>query len=330
MVRTHRNVDHVGHRLRIERGTPIHAVTILAGVDAGGSYTEAAITDPSMGRVFRHRDRPSCLVEGRIADAALIIEQTVRGALSRSGSPHIDLLVIGAAGAGNPALQDELRSALSKTKIARAIHITTDAQLQLEAAFPTGEGIMVSAGTGSIALARDRNGIFHRAGGHGFRFGDEGSGYAIGRNAVQAALQAGDGRGSDTILVDLLRLETGTNDQKAFVLWTRDTTRPNVADLSSVVMLACQAGDNTARQIIEAAAEELVAHVLALTPYLATKGATRIAMAGGLLDHDTPLRTHTVSRLITVIPNLDLSPSSIDAISGALHMARRLTAHASD
>ncbi len=300
-------------------------MTVLAGVDAGGSYTEAAIIDPSKARVFRHRDKPSCLVEGRIGHAALTIEQTIRGAMSRSGSTHIDMLVIGAAGAGNPALRDQLRSTLSKTKIARAIHITTDAELQFEAAFPTGEGIMVSAGTGSIALARDSNGLLHRAGGHGFRFGDEGSGYAIGRHAVQAALQAADGRGSDTILVDMLRVETETNDQNAFVLWTRETTRPNVADLSSVVMLACQSGDNTAGQIIERAAEELVAHVLALTPYVATKGPTRIAMAGGLLDHDTPLRTHTVSRLITVIPNLDLSPSPIDAISGALHMARRLT-----
>ena len=95
-------------------------------------------------------------------------------------------------------------------------------------------------------------------------------------------------------------------------------------------MLACQSGDITAGQIIESAAEELVAHVLALTPYLATKGATRVAMAGGLLDHDTPLRTHTVSRLITAVPNLDLSPSRIDAISGALHMARRLTVSAID
>ena len=119
------------------------------------------------------------------------------------------MLVVGIAGAGDPELRARPTHELVELGLASAIQVVADAELQLEAAFSRLQpGIVVVGGTGSIALARDAHGTIHRSGGLGFRFSDEGGGYDIGRAAVQAVLQAADGRGPQTILTDLLYLET--------------------------------------------------------------------------------------------------------------------------
>ena len=60
--------------------------------------------------------------------------------------------------------------------------------IALEAAFGSGPGVIVIAGTGSIAYGRNREGQTARAGGWGFAISDEGSGHWIGRTAVAAAI----------------------------------------------------------------------------------------------------------------------------------------------
>ena len=64
--------------------------------------------------------------------------------------------------------------------------------IALEAAFGSGPGVIVIAGTGSIAYGRNREGQTARAGGWGFAISDEGSGHWIGRTAVAAAIGAWD------------------------------------------------------------------------------------------------------------------------------------------
>src|SRR5207245_1423663 len=77
----------------------------------------------------------------------------------------------------------------------------TDAEASLATAFVGGPGILVSAGTGSIAYARDPGGRLHSSGGHGWQVGDEGGGYWLGRRALAAAARAHEGRGEATTLL---------------------------------------------------------------------------------------------------------------------------------
>src|SRR2546426_7691906 len=65
----------------------------------------------------------------------------------------------------------------------------------LATAFGTGPGILVNAGTGSIAYARDPAGELHRAGGDGWQLGDEGGGYLLGRGALDVPARPADGPG---------------------------------------------------------------------------------------------------------------------------------------
>src|SRR5690606_14413460 len=65
-------------------------------------------------------------------------------------------------------------------------------------------GVLLIAGTGSIVFAHDGNNRIVRSGGWGHRFGDEGSGYWIGKQAIESVLKMQDGRGENTLLAKLV------------------------------------------------------------------------------------------------------------------------------
>ena len=69
---------------------------------------------------------------------------------------------------------------------------------------PDQPGVVVIAGTGSIAYGRNERNQAARAGGWGYMLGDEGSGYWIGRAALRAVLREADRRGPATQLTGLL------------------------------------------------------------------------------------------------------------------------------
>ena len=106
--------------------------------------------------------------------------------------------MVGAAGAGREPEREELRKALRGENLAPTVVVTTDIEIALAAAFTDGPGIVVSAGTGSVAVGRDQAGKRHRIGGYGWQMGDEGSGYAIGRAALGAVSRAVDARSPKT------------------------------------------------------------------------------------------------------------------------------------
>ena len=93
---------------------------------------------------------------GRALASAGVIAEVVRYALSVAGRLTGDVLVVGAAGAGRELEQDELRKALRGENLATKVVVVTDIEIALEAAFADGPGIVVSAGTGSVAVGRDR------------------------------------------------------------------------------------------------------------------------------------------------------------------------------
>src|SRR5213594_1054343 len=175
---------------------------VLLGGDAGGSHCTVVIGAADL-TVLGRADGPAAAMKpGAAAASAAVLVETARRAAGLAG---VDLpaerAVIGAAGAGRPREQAELAAALVRTGLARQVRVVTDAEASLATAFAGGPGILVSAGTGSIAYARDPGGRLHSSGGHGWQVGDEGGGYWLGRRALAAAARAHDGRGEATTLL---------------------------------------------------------------------------------------------------------------------------------
>jgi N-acetylglucosamine kinase-like BadF-type ATPase len=296
---------------------------ILVGVDVGGSKTAVAVAKGPA--VIARATGPGAAVRpGRALQSAATILEAVRQALASAGALRADVLVIGAAGAGRQPERGELEQALRKDRVADRVVVVTDIEIALVAAFGDGAGIVVSAGTGSIAVGRDRNGALHRMGGYGWQMGDEGSGYAIGRAALGAVSRARDGRSPSTPLQHRLLGATRTTSFDELVSWAATASPAQVAALAPQVLEVAAAGDVVARGILDYAARELSQLAICLQPLLEDRERTPVALAGGLLDPDTPLRAVVLARLAEH-ETLSVVDAPIDAALGAITLAERET-----
>src|ERR1700733_7704143 len=98
-------------------------------------------------------------------------------------------------------------------------------------------GIVVIAGTGSIAYGRNAGGEAARAGGWGHMIGDEGSGYWIGREALAAVMRGADGRGPETGLTAEILAHFDVEDVSRLprIVYDRDVPRASVAAVGPIV-----------------------------------------------------------------------------------------------
>lgn len=292
---------------------------ILIGADVGGTKTAVAVSED--GQILGRADGPGGAVRpGRALVAATTITEVVRRALSAAGRLTADVMVVGAAGAGREPEREELRKALRAENIAPNVVVTTDIDIALAAAFDDGPGIVVSAGTGSIAVGRDRAGKRHRIGGYGWQMGDEGSGYAIGRAALGAVSRAVDARSPKTALSDRVLQATRSDDFDALVRWAATASPAEVAALAPHVLSIAANGDQLARGIVDYAARELSQLAICLLPKMELTPPVRVAVTGGLLAPDQPLRKTLLAKL-SEEPAFQTTDTPVDAVMGALRLA---------
>ena len=294
---------------------------ILVGADVGGSKTAVAVANGE--KVLARAAGPGAAVRpGRALQSAATIVEVVRQALASAGALRADVLVVGAAGAGRQPEQSELERALRTEQVAEKVVVVTDIEIALIAAFGDGPGIVVSAGTGSIAVGRDRSGTLRRMGGYGWQMGDEGSGYAIGRAALGAVSRARDGRSPTTPLQNRVLGATRTADFDELVSWAATASPAEVAALAPQVLEVATTGDVVARGILDYAARELSQLAICLKPLLSEQDRMPVALAGGLLDAVTPLRAAVLTKLAEH-DGLAVIDAPIDAAVGAIALAKR-------
>lgn len=292
---------------------------ILIGADVGGTKTAVAVSDGT--EILGRAQGPGAAVRpGRALASAGAIAETVRRALSEAGRLTGDVLVVGAAGAGREPERGELSTALRAEALADRVTVTTDIEIALAAAFADGPGIVVSAGTGSVAVGRDRTGRRHRLGGYGWQMGDEGSGYAIGRAALGAVSRAHDGRSPDTTLRERVLLVTRSSDFDALVRWAAGASPAEVASLAPHVLAVAAQGDRLAQGIADYAARELSQLAVCLVPVMDVDLPVEVAVTGGLLTPDQPLRQTLVDKLAE---DGSLRPvaTPVDPVVGAIRLA---------
>ena len=292
---------------------------ILIGADVGGSKTAVGVSEDEA--VLSRADGPGAAVRpGRALASAGMIAEVVRRALASVGRLSGDVLLVGAAGAGRDPERSELAKALRGENLASRVEVTTDVELALAGAFQTGPGIVVSAGTGSIAVGRDAKGARWRIGGYGWQMGDEGSGYAIGRSALGAVSRAHDGRSPRTALTDRVLAATRCADFDSVVRWAAAASPSEIASLAPHVLEIAAQGDLLAQGIADYAARELSQLAICLRPQLDAEAPIGVALTGGLLARDRPLRRAVLAKLKEE-PGLAPIDAPVDAVLGALRLA---------
>ena len=297
----------------------------LLGADAGGSHSTVVIGTADLTILGRADGPGSAMKPGGAAASAVVLAETARRAASQAGI-HLPVgrAVVGAAGAGRAQEQRELEAALVQTGLAQRVRVMADAEIALSTAFADGTGIIVSAGTGSIAYARDPAGQLHRAGGYGWQLGDEGGGYWLGRRALDVAARAQDGRGEGSTLLARLLGPLGLQTFDDLVRWTATATPAQVAALAPHVLNAAREGEVVAQRAVEDAARELVALELTLERYYPGTAPVPVAIAGGLLLAQSPLAAAFRARLAEQSQRARIVSNRVDTPVGALKLAAEM------
>ncbi|MDP3069459.1 MAG: BadF/BadG/BcrA/BcrD ATPase family protein [Opitutaceae bacterium] len=289
-------------------------MTCKIGIDGGGTKTECILVDAT-GAILARHVAPGCNpnVAGpeqaraivSTAIATLIAESRIENLSSKIS--HTCLFM-----AGLPAFWQEFAATL--TGLGR-VTAALDSLPTLELATGGAPGLVVHAGTGSFVAARSSDGAIHYAGGTGWRFGDPGSGYELGRRAIARALLELQGWLPPSRLGPAVRDHTqlGTAaDARAVTRYYYSHAEPNriIAALAPVVLRLAEEGDAVAREVAIESAGEL----LALANRVAEKLFPGVApatlptgLSGALLNHPVvagPLaaRTRLALQPITAAP----------------------------
>ncbi|HEV2175600.1 MAG TPA: BadF/BadG/BcrA/BcrD ATPase family protein [Terriglobia bacterium] len=265
----------------------------LLGIDGGGTKTTAAVGNARGAIAGRGSAGASNPTKVGLEAAGREILRAARAALRQAGVERggLDAVCLGLAGADRPDVRRPLLRWLRRAVPARAHLLTTDAAIALEAALGQRPGIIVIAGTGSIAYARDKQGRMLRAGGWGVPFGDQGSGYDLGRKGVSAALRAHDGEGPSTRLEAALCRALHLRDITQVVGRNLKPQEPQeIAALAPVVLDAARRGDPVARALCQEAASDLASLALTLLRRLGLASPISVVVAGGVFQSSLSLR----------------------------------------
>jgi len=299
---------------------------IFLGIDVGGSHTTVVVGDKAA-QVIARADGPGAAMRpgGAEASAAVIADTARRAAAAAAVTLPADAAMVGAAGAGREPEQRELSAALIAAQVARRVRVAGDSEIGLAAAFGDGPGILLNAGTGSIAFARSPDGRLHRAGGYGWQLGDEGGGYWLGRRALAAAARTTDDPNESSTLLERLLVALGLRHFDDLIRWTATATPAQVAALAPHVLNAAGEGEAVAQRAVREAAVELARLVNVLAHHFPSPDAVAVASVGGLLRTGSPLLRALHDVLATEMPRARLSDGPVDAPAAAVRLAAHLT-----
>lgn len=296
----------------------------IIGIDGGGTKTLALLADLSGKILARGVSGPCNYNTVGFNTACSALESAINRA--REDYPgEISALCLGLAGAGRKEDMERFENWAVKKFPETRVKVVSDAEILLMAGAPSGPALALVCGTGSIVFGRTVRGELIRAGGWGYLFGDEGSGYAIGQAALRAVMQAYDGRGPTTLLTELVLGQRGLSAPPEIVrnMYVVDSPHLEVASLSSVVEEAAGRGDGVAVAILEASAQELARTLAVIYPKLGASDSP-LAITGGTIIHGAHLKAAFQRACAALGLTFSVVRYLPEPAEGAVQLARKL------
>lgn len=290
----------------------------VAGIDGGGTKTLLLCKDLN-GKVLLSTKFGAFNINSIGLDAFLSMLDEIADTLNDLGNCRF--LCIGAAGVSN----EQMRLAVNQVLVRRGIlnfSLVGDHEIALEGAHKGGPGLAVISGTGSICFGKDQSGRIERSGGWGHLIGDDGSAYALGRDAFSACAKSIDGYGPTTVLVNLLRDKFGLSSRGDIIEYVYSGDKTRVAEVSKIVGEAYIFDDAIAQSIVRKNAVALAETALGVSKKLNLECAN-VALLGGLIDKDTPFRDEFIAALGRLNGNLKCIAPELSALEGAVMLAEK-------
>lgn len=299
----------------------------VLGIDGGGTRTRAVILNELGELVGSSVGGPSNYDDIGPDQTQKNLQETIKTAWEQAkvSQQPFDAAFFGMAGVTSDDDRRIVREITCALAVApdEVIRIHHDIRIALAGALAGRPGLVLITGTGSACYGVNDKGADWRSGGWGEMLADEGSGYWLGRKAMQAAVQAADGRGAETrLLDDVMRLLglTHINDIMHRV-YHIGVSRAEIAGLAQLVINAVRDGDGVARDILTRGIDELALTVEATAKKLQMLDGPEISMVGGLQNVKDifvdPLQVAIRNRL----PCCKLVPPEYEPVIGACLLA---------
>jgi N-acetylglucosamine kinase-like BadF-type ATPase len=258
------------------------------GVDGGGTQTTAVVVDEN----WRVRGQGSAAgsnyhtvgIDHAVAHIATAIDE----ALSAAGLGRADIAAagFGLAGVRRPPDFERMTPRLQSLGFEK-FHLDHDAAAAWAGALECQPGVIVIAGTGSIAFGVNAKGERATVGGWGWLLGDEGSGYSIGLSALRGVCLRADGRLSPSLLATAVLQHLGLSSADELVDYVYQQpglSREQIAALTRVVLRCAEQGDVAAKRIFRYAGWQLAMTARAVMERLSIKGHCFISYTGGVWE----------------------------------------------
>ncbi len=294
---------------------------LVAGVDGGATSTKTVVLDVDSGGVWAGQSGPSNPINVGVVSAGTNIRQALEDAVKRAGYKvsDITLIVAGLAGLDSRVVYKHLAPHIvASSGLGERLYLEHDAHIAWLYATRGGEGVLVVAGTGSIAYSA-YGGKRFIAGNRGWLLGDEGSGFWVARKALRRLLRALDGRSSHDCLTRSLKAKLGVSDSDELMYWFY-LTRGRIESIAAVakhVVDAAEEGCNAAKEILQEGARLLAEATIVVAERTSSK---TIYIVGGMFNSKVFLEAF--SKTIKAA-GLQVRETIVYAVLGALYLALR-------
>ena len=298
----------------------------LIGMDGGGTKTRVVIRRAGEDALLFDRlyDATNYQSIGEAATAEIFsgMMADIRAALG--GCTSASALAAGMAGVDRPQDAEVYRRILHDVGYTGTAGVYNDMDTALAGAHGGKDGMYLNCGTGSIAVGR-WEGKMVRAGGWGSLFGDEGSGYALGLEAVKAVFRAYDRTGEQTELTRavLKKLGLGSVPDLLDIAMEGEGRHVSlIASLAPEVTTRCE-HDPVCRYIARTQTDMAAELVAGVARQLGREDLP-LALGGSLLIKSAPYRALFLQALESRLPRVTVTEPVMDPAQGALCLAQRL------
>ncbi|MDR2418620.1 MAG: hypothetical protein LBD79_06160 [Treponema sp.] len=299
------------------------------GIDGGGTRSRIAIINRAEETLAFCQAGSTNIYSVSEAVVFENLATLLNSALQQAGIAR-DALAGGCIGSAGLSRQNELRLFRGWFDILLGadfpVKFCTDGEILLYGGLDGPEGYCLIAGTGSLALARSRDGTLTRAGGFGYLLGDEGAAAWIGKSAIARCLRSEEARDLPTCMTAALLSTCKLSNSSDLIRYVHhDANKADIAALAPLVTAAAHNGDALALDILRSGAAELallVRSLIARTPHITNR---TLVLAGGVMEHDEIVREHLTTLLVTEYPNIAPITPRRNALEGACLLALSTT-----
>jgi len=289
---------------------------ISLGVDVGGTSSKWAVVDN--GRLVQTGCAQPLKKHLFLEAETHSFENLCREI--RESMPRLDQVIIGITGVLRATEQQKIA-----TKVicdvwgiaSEKVLVMSDIELNYISQFQDSDGILISAGTGSIAAYRDNSGLITCIGGKGYLIGDEGSGYWIGAEGIRRSIRFFEEKCNDEALGIALKEFYKIDDWREIVEIVYSASgRSKIASAAKTVISAATDGSRIAIDIVEQAVGDL-ARLYEIANRSSISDELRVI--GGVLEVNSPLNLMLARRLNVSLSNRVIKPEIYAAKHGAGH-----------